>query len=358
MKRLIALMTVMVMMLAVFVGCSSNASDEGSTPAGTPVDESATEAPSAEPTDEADVDETATVEWPTQAVTVNVAAKAGGFTDMHARYVTTAWDKLTSESIAVINFDGRGIAVQNTLSAKADGYTFVVDHNGVGISILTGAVDFSFDDITVVAALQAMGGNAIITNPDAPYDTIEELIAYATEHPAEVSCAMQTGSASQFMWAMIEEALGVDLKEVECSNEADKLTNVAGGFINLANVSISNAEQYEEAGKLKVLGVIDVDGVVSEEGTADNWKTLQEQGYDVTWGSHFYIFAPAGIDDATAEAVNASLEGIINDEDYVEGMKKFGATPEWRDLAESRALWESDIANFTAIAKVLGFVEE
>lgn len=297
-------------------------------------------------------------DWPKSAITVNVAAKAGGGTDLHTRYITTAWQKTVGQAVAVVNFDNVQVAMETGRTAKADGYNLLTNHSGCVCQYYTGASEINpVTDYQVIAAMQYMGDQAIIVAPDAPYNNMTEFVEYAKAHPGELSCAIANGNSSHFIWGQIAKSAGIDLKMVEAANETEKLTNVAGGFITAGNVTIQNAIQYEDGGKVKVLGLISRDGVdneklVSERG--DNWKTLQSQGIDAAWGGNVYIWAPKDIDPAVAEAINASLKPVLDDADYQKGCDAMGAVAEWRSVEDSQKLLEEEEARIKDIADSLG----
>lgn len=299
----------------------------------------------------------ANTDWPKSAITVNVPAKAGGGTDLQVRYITTAWQKTVGSSVAVVNFDNAQVGMETGRTAAADGYNLLANHSGCLCQYQTGASEINpVTDYEVVAAMQYMGDQAIIVAPDAPYNNMTEFIDYAKAHPGEVSCAIANGNSSHFIWGQIAKATGVEFKMVEAANETEKLTNVAGGFISAGNVTYQNAVQYVEGGKVKVIGMISRDGKDLEEVVArgDNWKTLQSQGVDASWGSNIYIFAPKGTDAATVEAINASLKVVVDDPDFLAGCEAMGATPEWHSVEESKQMLEDEQKAIVEVAGALG----
>jgi tripartite-type tricarboxylate transporter receptor subunit TctC len=351
-KKLVSLILAASIAAMSLAACGSTDSADQTTTSGT------TEAASSSSSDSSSDASASDVDWPTTSVTVNVAAKAGGGTDLQTRYVTTAWQKLLPQAVAVVNYDNAQVAMETVRTAKADGYNLITNHSGCICQYFTGSSEINpAEDYQVIAAMQYMGDQAIIVAPDAPYDNMEEFIAYCKEHPGEVSCAIANGNSSHFIWGLIAQSAGVEFKMVEAANETEKLTNVAGGFISAGNVTLQNAIQYVDGGKVKVIGLISRDGVDDEDLVAERgegWKTLQSQGVDAPWGSNLYIWAPKDLDRATAEAINASLKDVVLDEDYLAGCEAMGATPEWHDIDESQQMLEEETAIVKEVADALG----
>lgn len=342
MKKLLAL-TLSGIMAISMVSCSGGSTEEAasSEPAGS-------EAAASEGTAEA------TTAWPSGSVTVNVGAKAGGATDLFTRLVTTPWQTSLGEGVAVVNIDNAAVAYQTTSDAKPDGQTLLAMHTGIACQYVTGGSETNpFEDLEVVAAMQDMGVQALVAKADAPYNNLTELVEYAKANPGTVTAGIQTGGTSHFIFGLIQQQAGVEFKFVESQSETDKLTSIAGGFIDLANCSVANTESYEADGKLKVLGLITPDGE-NIEGKAANWDSLQNQGFDIGWGTSLYFFAPKGTDDATLEAINASLEPVLADQSYVDGTAKVGGVAEWHNLEESRQMFEDAYNQILEVGKGLG----
>lgn len=226
--------------------------------------------------------------WPGSSVQLLVPSKAGGITDIYTRYVQGSLQKSTGGNFATINYDTEAVGYENLRSANADGTTLLFQHSTLICKYLTGAVEYDpSTESRVVGEVADMGSQAIICSPDTPYDTWDEFIAYAKEHPGDVTTAIATNGTTHSIFGQVQKNCGVELNMVECSSEADKLTNVAGGIIDVANCSLGSAKEYEDAGKLKVLGVL---GSGKPEENYPDWEPIQ----DVIWSSHLYCFAPAG----------------------------------------------------------------
>lgn len=286
--------------------------------------------------------------WPGSSVQLLVPSKAGGITDIYTRYVQESLQKSTGGNFATINYDTEAVGYENLRSANADGTTLLFQHSTLICKYLTGAVEYDpSTEFRVVGEVADMGSQAIICSPDTPYNTWDEFIAYAKEHPGEVTTAIATNGTTHFIFGQVQKNCGVELNMVECSSEADKLTNVAGGIIDVANCSLGSAKEYEDAGKLKVLGVL---GSGKPEENYPDWEPIQ----DVIWSSHLYCFAPAGTDDATAEAINAALKTLMDDPNYEEQTKKIGGSPEYYDLKTCEEDFADTIKELSEVATSLG----
>lgn len=121
--------------------------------------------------------------------------------------------------------------------------------------------------------------------------------------------------------------------------------------------------EYEKAGKLKVIGTVSSDGTVIgqyPEELPENYKTLQEQGFDdCVLSVYHYLLGPAGMDETMVSQINAAMQAVVEDETVNAGIASIGNIPGWHDLAESREIRDGEYAQFVEIAKELDmFVQE
>ena len=277
-----------------------------------------------------------------------VPSKAGGVTDIYTRNIQNYLQSATNGNFATVNYDNETVGYENLRSAKADGSTLLFQHSTMICKYLTGAIDYNpQDSFRVVGVAANMGSQAIICRPDAPYNTWAEFIEYAKANPGQVTTAISTNGTTHFIFGQVQQNCAVVLNMVECSSEADKLTNVAGGIIDVANCSLGNAKEYETAGKLKVLGVL---GSGQPEANYPEWEPIT----DVIWESYIYTFAPAEMDDATAEAVNAALKGIPENAAYCEAVEKIGGTAMYLTVEEAQKHFDDTMASLSEVAAGLG----
>ena len=174
---------------------------------------------------------------------------------------------------------------------------------------------------------------------------------------------MPAAGANTFLFGMLTSTTGIELNSVECASESDRLTNLAGGFIDIGVVGVGNAQEYEKAGKLKVIGTVSSDGTTISkypEELPDNYKTLQEQGFDkCVMSIYHYLLGPAGMDETMVADINAAMKAVCEDETVSAGIAGIGNIPGWHDLAESKEIHEREYAQFVEIAKELDmFVQE
>lgn len=299
-----------------------------------------------------------------ETITLVVPGKAGGGSDLGIRYYSEGLNRLYGLKTTVTNYDSNTVGHQTVAAAKADGTTLTIATSALNIQYITGNAQVNpIDDFTLIACLQDNGFSTLAVPVDAPYDDFAGFVEYAKAHPGELNAGMPAAGANTFLFGMITGTTGIELNSVECASESDRLTNLAGGFIDIGVVGVGNALEYEKAGKLKVIGTVSSDGTVIAqypEELPDNYKTLQEQGFDdCVLSVYHYLLGPAGMDEAMVARMNAAMQAVVEDETVNAGIAGIGNIPGWHNLEESKEIRDGEYAQFVEIAKELDmFVQE
>ncbi|MDO4268661.1 MAG: tripartite tricarboxylate transporter substrate binding protein [Eubacteriales bacterium] len=299
-----------------------------------------------------------------ETITLVVPGKAGGGSDLGIRYYSEGLNRLYGLKTTVTNYDSNTVGHQTVAASKPDGTTLTVATSALNIQYITGNAEVNpITDFTLIACLQDNGFSTLAVPVDAPYDDFAGFVEYAKAHPGELNAGMPAAGANTFLFGMITETTGIELNSVECASESDRLTNLAGGFIDIGVVGVGNALEYEKAGKIKIIGTVSSDGTtISQypEELPDNYKTLQEQGFDdCVLSVYHYLLGPAGMDETMVANMNAAMKAVVEDPTVNAGIAGIGNIPGWHDLEESKEIRDGEYAQFVQIAKDLDmFVQE
>lgn len=292
-------------------------------------------------------------------ITWIVPGKAGGGSDLTIRYLSEAMTRDLGLTNTVTNYDSNTVGHQQIANAKPDGSTITLATAALNIQWITGNADVNpKKDLTLIAAMDDNGFSALCAPANAPYDTFEEMIAYAKENPGKLNAGMPSSGNNTLQFGKIQKTRNVQFNPVEASSESDRLTSLSGGFIDLGFVGIGNAKEYEKAGKLKVLATMAGDGLKIENydsSLGDNYKTMQEQGYDdLYWNVKHYIYGPAGMDETQVKKMNAAVKILYDDQQCREDLISIGHVPEWHNLENSEKIRDAEYAEEVQIADYLG----
>ncbi len=300
-------------------------------------------------------------------VYVHVPAKAGGGTDLYTRYLTEALGEVCpGVNFVVNNYETSEVGMATAANAKGDGLNLATCHGGAIVQWFTGSTNVNIKDGMKVVGLMNLGGpQAIIAGPDAPYKNFTELAEYIKANPGYVMIGCSLGGTTQMIFTSFVEAIAGDpnlAMYVQCSSEADKLTNVASGAIDIANCSIPNALSYEEAGKLTILGTIGpkmstIPAMSELLGTelGQQYASGPEQGVEsATWDSNYYVLAPKDTPDELCEAINEALMKACEVQSFIDGNKAMATFVSPTNYADSIAALDTEWEFIRALVDGLG----
>lgn len=267
-----------------------------------------------------------------ETVYVHVNSKAGGGTDLYTRYLTQALSEVCpGVNFVVNNYETGEVGMATVVNSKPDGYNLGTCHGGAFVQWFGGSSNVNLQEQATMIGVMNLGGpQAIIAGPNAPYKNYTELAEYVKANPGKLLIGVSLGGTTQMIFTNFIEAIAGDASlatYVQCSAEADKLTNVAAGSIDLANCSIPNALSYEADGRLTILGTIGpkmgtLETMASLLGSElpANYASGPEQGIEsATWDSAYYVYGPAGMSEEVARAINEALCKAAQTESYIAG---------------------------------------
>ena len=288
-------------------------------------------------------------------VTFIVPAKAGGGSDLYTRYLTQALTEVCpGTNFIVTNYETGEVGMETLKNAKADGLTLGVAHGGAIIQWFTGMTNVNIkDDLQVVGVCNLGGPQAIIAGPNAPYHNYAELAEYLKANPGKVLIGCSLGGTTQMIFTSFVSAIAGDkdlATYVQCASEADKLTQVASGSIDIANCSIPNALSYEADGRLTILGTIGpkvstlpaMSELLGQE-LGEQYASGPEQGVEsATWDSCYYILAPKGLSEEQYVAINEAIMAACGVQSFIDGNNAMATFVSPLNYEESKAAMENE----------------
>ncbi len=257
----------------------------------------------------------ADVSLPCRTAQLIVPWAAGGDTDVVLRAVAEAVTAQGGTPLQVVNVPGQGgnLGAKQAAAAAPDGCTLFAIHQSAITSYLTGRIEFSheaFDPVALMVSTPAIYGAAA----DTPFDTLEEMVAYARENPGQLLAGSTLGSTSHFALLLLEDATGASFNHISYEGTRERMTALLSGVIQLAEINLAASAQYITTGELKSLAI------TSPERHPDvpDVPTAREAGADVLYGTDRGVVLPKGA-DAEVQAY------------WVERMRLAAESPEFQE---------------------------
>ena len=232
--------------------------------------------------------------FPAKPVRIVLPVPPGGLQDTLARGVTQELSRLWGQSVLVDNRPGAGgiTAAEAVAKSAPDGYTLLMA-DGVPLTITPYTVrklpyDAVKDFVPVVGLVQA--SNIVIAAPDAPFNSITELIAVARAKPGALNYgSFGPGSANHLGTERFAAEAGVSFTHIPYKGGVDIMRSIMASDIQFAMTGLTAALPLIKQGRMKAIAWT---GVRRTPALPDV-PTVSEgmPGYDTA--SWFGWFAPA-----------------------------------------------------------------
>lgn len=269
--------------------------------------------------------EGASSSFPEDQIELIIPFSAGGASDMVSRSVGEELEEDLGVPVTPVNKEGATgtVGMNATKNAEADGYT--IGYVPVELTMVEALdiADLKPEDFKLLG--RAMIIPATMTVPDdAPYDTIEELITYAKEHPGEITVGTSgAGSIWHVAAAKLAKEEGVEFNYTAFDGASEAVTALQGDHIDAVSVSPSEVKAAVDSGDFKVLAVMSEE----RDPLLPDVPTLIESDIDVEivgWGG---FVVPADTPDDIVETLESSLEKAIESSEFEEIAESQGLNP-------------------------------
>ena len=291
--------------------------------------------------------------YPSRAVRVVVPQAAGGANDAIARVIAQKLSTVLNQPFVVENRPGAGGNIGTAAVAKArpDGYTLLLTANSMLVvnPALYRAPGFDPVKDFEPVALVATAGYLIAAKPGFQAGNIRELIGLARTNPG---MRIQYGSAgngtmNHLIGEMLNQAAKIELEHVPYKAAAMAASDVAGGQIPLAVLSVPASLGLVQGGKLKVLAVTNEKRIAALPAVPTVGETIP--GFGVTpW---YGIVAPAGTPKAIVERLRAAVAQVLDAKDVQEKLTGQGCEIHRGGPAEFAALIATDRTKWARIVR-------
>ncbi len=294
--------------------------------------------------------------YPSKPMKVIVEYNAGGSTDMLGRAIASIIPKYLEQPMVVENRPGGSgmIGVDAVLKAKADGYTLGTTSSGPFTTVpLTQKAPYDPVEDVVFIANFTLGPIVVCASSDAPWDDLTDLVADAKANPGKYIYGQNApGGTTHIAMETFRSAAGIDMKMIPYNSGSEVAAALLGGHVDTGTLSPAEAAEQVKAGALKMLGVFNAERMDAYPDV----MTATEQGFDVQIAVPKGIFAPAATDAEIVAKLEAALEKVYNDEEFIAIAKKIGLGPElyWMNSADSQKFMNNMYNSMKPVVEALG----
>jgi tripartite-type tricarboxylate transporter receptor subunit TctC len=266
-------------------------------------------------------------DFPTKPINVYVGMAPGGATDVAVRVIVAETNKHLEHPLVVVNKPGGGGAIATDLVAKSkpDGYNLNWTTLGTVIQTIVDPNNpFKMKDLTPIARAYQMA-MVIGVKSDSGFKTLGDLVKTAKEKPGTIPAGTPgVKSIWHFGMEIFSKEAGMKLRHLPLKSDAEIITNVLGGHVDVGFIGAGAVGGHIKAGTLRGLAITSG----QRASGLPQVPTLSEQGYPkagvVTWGA---VQGPAGLPGDVVEKIGAAFEKALKSPQVTKALETQGLDP-------------------------------
>jgi tripartite-type tricarboxylate transporter receptor subunit TctC len=249
-------------------------------------------------------------DYPSRPVRMIISFPPGGALDVVGRPIAQKLSEALKQPVVVENRGGAGGTIGSEYVARQppDGHVILLTagtSHGTGSSFYANLpYDPLKDFVAIAAAVEVVV--TLAAHPDFPPRDMKALIDYARANPGKLSYGSSgIGSPMHLAGELLREAARIDIVHVPYKGAGPAITDLLGGQIPLAFVSLASVMAHVKAGKLRALAVVEAQRHKGMPEVPTIKETVPSYDMFTSW---LGFFAPAG----TPRDIVARLNGEIN----------------------------------------------
>lgn len=291
-----------------------------------------------------------TTDFPRSPVKVIIPFPPGGPTDTVGRLIGMKLQEIWGQPVVIDYKAGAGtvIGVDFVAKSAADGYTVGMVNSSLAVNpslrkTLPYNTTRDLTGITQLANLQL----AIVARPDAPFNTLPELIAYAKKNPGKLAYGTPgAGSTTHLGAELLKREAGFDMLHSPFKGSAPAHTELMGGRIDLVVDPFLSVLPYVKAGRMKLIATL---GEKRVAGYEKEYPTAAETlpGFNVT--ALLGFVAPAGTPRPIVQKIQGDIARVLASPDIRKRMEELGMEPVASQPAQFDAFIQTEMKKWARV---------
>lgn len=267
-------------------------------------------------------------DYPSRPIRIIVPTPAGGPVDVMARVLANALPAVLGQTVFIENKPGAGntIGSQQAAAADADGYTLMVSAaSGLIMSPMivknAGYDSSSFAPVALIAETPQV----LVVNPQLPFKSVAELVAYARENPGKLNYSTGgIGTLPHLNAELLKSISEINILHVPYKGGGPSLTAVVAGEVQMTFDTVSTSLQLIQDGKLRGLAIVGP----KRAPELPDLPTMPEIGFQaLTSGAWTALMAPLDTPRPIITKLNAATNAALTGQSMREALAKLGAQP-------------------------------
>jgi tripartite-type tricarboxylate transporter receptor subunit TctC len=266
--------------------------------------------------------------FPEKPVRIILPFGPGGVADVTMRLVAQKLSERLHQNFFVENRPGAGgiLGATSALSYPADGYTFYLAGNGTAISqSLFKSLPYHIVNDFVPVAFLAQFDMLLAARADSPRASVQELVAYATQHPGKLNFGtVAPGSTQNLSAELFKLVTAVQATIVTYKTTPDLVTAIVRGDIDVGFDYLAAFRPSIASKQLRIVAT----GGENPHDELPGVPTVKDSGYPeyvvASWNA---LQAKKGTPPEIVRKLNAEINAVVKLPEVKARMSELGMDP-------------------------------
>jgi len=244
--------------------------------------------------------------WPSKQISLVILFAAGSGTDTMARIFAEKLSAQTGQPVVVDNKPGGNGTIAGAFVARAapDGHTLMFTSNTSHAAAPALVKTMPYDPVKDFECVGLIGlvPFVVVATPNAPFNNVKELVAYAKANPGKLSFG-SGNSTGVVAGETLKRLAGIDVLHVPYKSVPPALTDTLSGTVQYLFSDVGTVLPHIKAGRVKPITSISS----QRSPNLPDLPTLHEQGIAFDLDGWYAIFAPARTPRPVIDKLNAIM---------------------------------------------------
>lgn len=291
--------------------------------------------------------------FPEKDITYIMGSSLGGSVDLASKALMPSLGRELGVNVITEILQGANgaVAAYKLQLLPPDGYTLFIHSQSLIMMQYTGQPSINIKKLQPICQI-AEDTSSIAVPIDAPYDTLEEFVAYAKANPGKVTVGTAgMGSIWHIAGILFEKAAGIKFKFIPYDTGGAQATVAcASGEVDAITNSPGEQRSLAESKKIKILAVLSE----SRHILFPDVPTAKEVGIDVVFPVWRIIWTTAGVPEERLQILDKAIKKATESEEYKTFMSTAGFPIRYRGYEEINEFVKQEDQLYSDILEELG----
>jgi tripartite-type tricarboxylate transporter receptor subunit TctC len=262
-------------------------------------------------------------QWPAGPVKIIIPFPPGGPTDTVGRILAKNLQDSWGQTVIIDYKPGAGTTIGADFVAKSapDGLTMGMVNSSLAVnpSLRKQLPYDTLKDLSGVTQLFDMQ-LAIVARPDAPFNTLKELIEYGKKNPGKLNYGTPgAGSTTHLGAELLQREAGFTMQHIAMKGSAPAHTELMGGRLDLVVDPFLSILPYVQGGRMKIIATMGDKRVAGHD-----YPTVAETMPGFNVGAMLGFVVPSGTPKAVVRKIQADTAKALASPEVQARAKEYG----------------------------------